>query len=194
MNGHSMQSLAARARLLLCLDLLAPQAASDVEDTAQAPFIHGCRRLLSHARASGWRVAHVHVGAAAGPAARPVVGAAPLPSEPVMRRSGVSAFSSPEFRRLMRANPQAELVVIGASVDATCLATALAAFDRGLAVTIVSDAVSVSPQERLGLDGLEHLVQSMATPRLRLVSADTVIGAPKLSVIEGGAARAINSR
>ena len=190
MSGETIHSLAARARLLLCLDLLSPQSASDTEHGVQPPFAHNCRRVLEHARASGWRIAHVHAAAPVAGAARHMDGAAPLPSEPVMQRNGVSAFSSQEFRRLARANPHAELVVVGASTDAACLATALAAFDRGLAVTIVSDAISVSPQERLGLDGLEHLVQTMGTPRLRLSSTVSMIGARKFAVIEGGAARA----
>lgn len=188
MTGHSISTLGARPRMLLCLDLLTPPSASDV-DVFSTPFVRNCRRALEHARDSGWPVVHVHAAATFGGGARAIDGLELLPSEPLFHRLGVSAFSSPEFRAFVRANPQAELVMVGASLDSACLATALAAFDRGMAVTLVSDAVSVSPKERAGLDGLEQIVRALAEPFVRFVGVAALVEpARKFSVIVGGGA------
>ncbi|MFN3522304.1 MAG: isochorismatase family protein [Phenylobacterium sp.] len=188
MSGRPVSLLGARPRLLLCLDLLTPPSASDVEAVSPV-FVANCRRVLDHARGAGWPVVHVHAAASFGAGARAIDGLELLPSEPLYHRLGVSAFSSPEFRGLVRANPQAELIIVGASLDSTCLATALAAFDRGMAAALVSDAVSVSPKEREGLDGLEQIVRALAAPFVRFVSTDVLVGrARKFAVIDGGGA------
>ena len=75
---------------------------------------------------------------------RPIEGLEPLVSEPVVYRRGVSAFSSSAFRSLV-AGFGCELVIIGYSMSSSCLATAMVAYDNGLAVTLVEDAVSASP-------------------------------------------------
>ncbi|WP_374570004.1 isochorismatase family protein [Phenylobacterium sp.] len=188
MSGPAITALGARPRLLVCLDLVTPPAASDGEAVDNA-FVRNCRRVLEHARDRGWLVVHVHDAKAFPTSARCIEGLELLPSEPLFHRLGVSAFSSPEFRALARANPQAELVIVGASLDSACLATALAAFDRGMAVTLVSDAVSVSPKEREGLEGLELIVRALAEPFVRFVGVDGLLErGRKFVVIEGGAA------
>lgn len=188
MSDHVITTLGARPRILLCLDLLKPPSASDV-DVAATPFVRNCQRALELARDSGWPVVHVHAASSFGSGAKAIEGLELLPCEPLFHRLGVSAFSSPEFRAFVRANPQAELVIVGASLDSACLATALAAFDRGMAVTLVSDAVSVSPKEQVGLDGLEQIVRSLAEPFVRFVGVASLAGpARKFAVIEGGGA------
>lgn len=188
MSDRHISKLGARPRVLLCLDLLSPPSASDVEvfDTA---FVRNCRRMLEHARGAGWPVVHLHAASRFGSGAKAIEGLELLPTEPLYHRLGVSAFSCPEFRTFVRANPQAELVIVGASPDSACLATALAAFDRGMAVTLVSDAVSVSPKEQAGLDGLEQIVRVLAEPFVRFVGVAALVGpARKFDVIEGGVA------
>jgi nicotinamidase-related amidase len=186
MTGRSVASLGARPRLLLCLDLLGPTSASDVQ-TVSAPFANTCRRIMAHARGAGWPVVHVHAASRFGGGYRAFEGLEPLPTEPLFYRLGVSAFSSPEFRTLSRANPHAELVIVGASSDSACLATILAAFDRNLPAALVEDAVSVSPQERAGLEGFRQIISVLADPLVRFVGADTLLGgARKFAVIEGG--------
>jgi hypothetical protein len=178
MRGLPIAALGARPRLLLCLDLVEPAAASDMDATV-TPFARNCGRVLAHARDTGWTVVHVHARAGCG--GRAMAGLSILPSEPLFHRRDGSAFSSPEFEALAHANPSAELIIVGASPDSACLATALAAFERDMAVAVVDDAVSVSPQERLGLDG------AMGGGAVRFVCADNLLGrARKFVVIEGG--------
>lgn len=186
MSGLPIAALGARPRLLLCLDTVEPTVASDMEVTVSA-YSSGCGWLLEHARGMGWTIAHVHSRHASG--GRATAGLAILPCEPLFHRTDSSAFSSPEFDALARANPSAELVIVGASPDAACLATALAAFERRMAVAVVEDAVSVSPQERLGLDGLAQVVLALPGAAIRFVTVEKMVGrAHHFAVIEGGGA------
>lgn len=189
MSADVFSGLAARGRVLLCLDMMVVGADSDHDAVTPPRFVLGCRRVLDHARASGWRIVHMH-GSATGAGLRSMDGVAPLPSESILERVGVSAFSNADFRVLTRANPQAELVIIGVSVDAVCLTSALAALDRGLSVAVVTDAISVSPQERLGLTGLEQVAKTIAPSRLRMTTVEALSCPPRFAVIDGGGGRA----
>lgn len=180
---------AARPRLLVCLDLMAPVVASDHEgDPAPAECLDNCRRLLAFARGVGWNVVHVHQALAPGEAhLRPIPGLAPLPSEAIVCRTRVSAFSSKAFRDLVKVNPNSELVIIGLSLGASCLSTALAAFDRGIRATLVEDAVASTLSESLGIQAYERVARSIAAPFARLVRTSDLIGHRQgLRVVEGG--------
>src|SRR5690606_17134955 len=81
-------------------------------DLQQASLAHGrglmgddcvinCGRVLRHARVCGWQVVHVHARQADSEATRPIAGLEPLTTEPLVYRSGVSAFSSRVFRQMV---------------------------------------------------------------------------------------------
>lgn len=106
-----------------------------------------CGRVLAAARADGWRIVHSQIS----PRLRqgeprtmfdaPIEGLRPLISEPVFFRRGLSAFANPAFAAELRAARGDEVFLIGFSLTDTCLATALAAVDEGLSLTLLDDAV-----------------------------------------------------
>lgn len=161
----------ARERLLVCLDL---QQASVVKQGYDGCVVN-CRRVLSHARRSGWRVVHVHSKKACPEAAKPIEGLEPLHSEPLVYRTGVSAFSSRAFRQLV-AGVACELVIIGYSMSSSCLATAMVAYDNDLAVTLVEDAVSATPVDAATRDALELVSRQIARPFVGLTSTGDLLG------------------
>ena len=165
----------ARERLLVCLDL---QQASLF---AQGPdrCVVNCRRVLSHARQAGWRVVHVHSKKACPIEARPIEGLEPLTSEPLVYRTGVSAFSSRPFRQLV-AGLACELVIIGYSMSSSCLATAMVAYDNDLAVTLVEDAVSATPVDAVTRDALDLVSRQIARPFVGLTSTGELLGETRL--------------
>jgi len=163
---------APRPRLLVCIDLLEPAAAGE-EPRAHQRCVANSRRLLNHAREARWDVVHC-LGREL--PARAIPGLEPLASEPVYQREGLSAFSSRGFRRRMRAWPGPELVIIGCSLASTCLATALAAFDRGISASLVLDAISVRSDDVIGSEAYARAAVRMAAPFAQLPNTDDFVG------------------
>jgi nicotinamidase-related amidase len=160
-----------RERLLVCLDL--QQASLGTRDAD--PCVVNCRRVLSHAREAGWRVVHVHSKKACPDEARPIEGLEPLTSEPLVYRTGVSAFSSRAFRRMV-AGVAFELVIIGYSMSSSCLATAMIAYDHDLAVTLVEDAVSATSLDPATRDAIDVVARQIARPFVGLTSTGDLLG------------------
>jgi nicotinamidase-related amidase len=136
--------------------------------------IEACRRLLMHARGRGWDITHVHPRSASH-AARPVEGLEPLPSERLVYRTGVSAFSNRIFRQAIKASPEAELILVGFSLSSSCLATALTAHDWGLPVILAADAVLGGPSENPEVRETERSLRSIVAPFVRIAAADDLI-------------------
>lgn len=168
---------AAPARHLLCLDLLSSELPP--EDPQQPARFHGpienSRRLLHYARAAGWQVTHVHHRASLDTSAKPVQGLEPLPSERVLYRTGLSAFSNRTFRRAVQTQ-RAELVILGFSLSASCLATALIAHDWNLPVTLVDDVFQQSSADTSQIDALHTIARSLAAPMVRMASTESFTG------------------
>jgi nicotinamidase-related amidase len=163
-----------RERVLVCLDLQRVSAPDGEADRC----VRNCGRMLAHARRGGWRVVHVHSRKEA-PEGRPIEGLEPLVSEPVIYRGGVSAFSSGAFRRLVT-GLTCELVIIGYSMSSSCLATAMVAYDHGLPVTLVQDAVSASPVDAMMREALEVVSRQIASPFVSLASTADLLGQTRL--------------
>lgn len=165
------------ARHLVCLDLLrsAPASGGDAGDPHVERRIQNCRRLLAYGRTVGWTITHVFDHTARGSRARAIAGLEPLQIEPVFYRTGVSAFSNRIFRECVEESPDAELVIVGLSLSPTCLATALAARDRGLAVALVEDVLSGSADAAAGIDAIQTLSHSIAAPFLKIARTDELI-------------------
>jgi nicotinamidase-related amidase len=136
-------------RWLVCLDLqrefVVPGRPSYA--AANAAVVAACRRVLEIARAARWRVVHSqHRDEGPPPAAHemfgaPIEGLRPLVSESVFFRRGLSAFGNPAFAAELRRARGGEVFLIGFSLPDSCLATALAAVDEGLSLTLLEDAV-----------------------------------------------------
>lgn len=172
----------ARQRLLVCLDLQRASLAHRVEAGPDRCVVN-CRRVLAHAREADWGVVHVHTRRAEPEAARPIEGLEPKMSEPLVYRTGVSAFSSRAFRQLV-AGMSAELVIIGYSMSSSCLATAMIAYDEDLAVTLVEDAVSAAPLDLDTREAMKVITRQIARPFVALTSTQSLLGPmPRLRVV-----------
>ena len=169
-------SRAGRQRMLVCLDL---QRGSIPHGRAPDRRQVNCRRMLAYARDAGWRVAHVHNRKADPNAARPIPGLEPLLTEPVLYRSGLSAFSNRTFAELVASCP-AELVVIGYPATSSFLATALIAYEQEVSVVLVEDAVCPAVLDPETRDAVELLGRKVASPFVTLICTDDLIGAPRL--------------
>ena len=111
---------------------------------ANAGVVEACRRVLGDAREAGWRVVHSQVRHETAPMlmfGAPIEGLQPLVSESVFFRSGLSAFANPAFASKLGEARGADVYLIGFSLPDTCLATALAARDQGLSLTLIEDAI-----------------------------------------------------
>lgn len=166
-----------RNRHLVCLDLLRPSQppASERHAVLARRRIDNCRRMMGHSRSSGWNIIHVLHSSALSQSVRSLEGLEPSPSEQVLYRTGVSAFSNRAFRQTIGASPEPELILIGLSLTPSCLATALAAHDRRIAVTLVEDTVCAGPEDTLGLEAIETVSRSIVAPFVRIVRTDDLI-------------------
>jgi nicotinamidase-related amidase len=134
---------------LVCLDLQRdhvvpgrPRYAAENAEVAAT-----CARVLGFARDEGWRVVHSQWrddDSSAWPRDlfhAPIEGLRPLISESVFFRQGLSAFGNPAFASELRLARDKEVFLIGFSLADTCLATALAGVDAGIALVLVEDAI-----------------------------------------------------
>jgi len=165
------------ARHLVCLDLLRSEAFCDPagDEASLARRIQNCRRLLAYGRTVGWAITHVFDHSARSRRARAIEGLEPLQIEPVLYRTGVSAFSNRTFRETVEEALGAEMIILGLSLSPSCLATALAARDRGVAVALVEDVVSGSVGAAAGIDAIHTLSHSIAAPFLKIARTDDLI-------------------
>jgi nicotinamidase-related amidase len=163
------RTAAATARHLVCLDL--------VEEAAEADQrrVDCCRRVLIFARSAGWTITHLHPKTAGSRAPRPLLGVGPLPTEPVLYRARVSAFSNRSFDRIVKEQTDAEMVILSLSLSSACLGTALYAYDLGVPVILVEDALSGSSEDLSGLEAIETVARSIVAPFVQVLRADDLI-------------------
>jgi nicotinamidase-related amidase len=122
-----------------------------------------------------WGVIHVLNHTVRGRRARAIGGLEPLQIEPVHYRTGVSAFSNRRFRESLDEAPGAELVILSLRLSRVCLATALAARDRGFAVSLVEDVIDNTPDAAAGIGAIQTLSQSLAAPFVKVLQTDDVV-------------------
>jgi nicotinamidase-related amidase len=163
-------------RHLVCLDLLRSGAEPDrAHEPTLERRIDNCRRLLMYGRTMGWVITHVFDHTARLKRARAIEGLEPLQIEPVLYRTGISAFSNRMFRESVEGAPGTELIILGLSLSPTCLATALAARDRGVGVALVEDALSGSVGAAAGIDAIQTLSHSISAPFLKIARTNELI-------------------
>jgi nicotinamidase-related amidase len=164
---------------LVCLDLQREYVVPGrpLFDPNCGEVVSACAKVIAHARASGWRVVHAHrrrngdLFCGETLFAAPIEGLRPLISEPVFVRSGLSAFSNRDFALELRRARDDGVCLIGFSMASSGLATALAAIDAGLTLTLVEDAIDGGSHE--------HATDTLRTvlgPHARwLSSADLIV-------------------
>jgi nicotinamidase-related amidase len=144
------------SRWLICMDLQREYVVPGRPHyaAANAEIAAACGRVLSLAREGGWRIVHSQLHPAndgqRSMFGAPIEGLRPLITEPVFFRRGLSAFANPAFALALREARDADVFLMGFSLADTCLATALAAIDEGLSLTLIEDALgggAVSAEE-----------------------------------------------
>jgi nicotinamidase-related amidase len=130
-----------------------------------------------HARSSGWTIIHVQTKADGGlRPRRPLKGLRPLPDEPVLYRTGASAFSNQNFDHIPSEQDKGEIVILSLSLSSACLSTALYAHELCVPVVLVEDALSGGDRDRPGLEAIETVARSIVAPFVKVVRADDLIG------------------
>ena len=123
-----------------------------------------CESVLRQARRSGWTVVHSLLQTDAVKAAgdETIPGFEPTPSEQHFWQPGLSAFSSPAFRRAMFPYNLSPVFLISLAGLGAISATLLGGLDRHFAMNVVTDAVAdtasraVDERERLQI-GRAHV-------------------------------------
>ncbi len=123
--------------LLICNDLVLAGHESE-EPASWRTCLYNSALILARAKSEHWDRRPI-----------PIATVRPTPEEPVFQCSGPSALTSRGLRDLLATRVISELILIGRSLVPSCVATAMAAADMGLAVTLVADAVSI---RRAGTD------------------------------------------
>lgn len=72
-------------------------------------------------------------------------GLEPAPSEPVITKTSINAFTTTNLQQLLTSNGIGELVVCGIQTEQCCETTARVASDLGYAVTFVTEATATFP-------------------------------------------------
>jgi len=114
-------------------------------DGIEAPLAN-CRRVIGHARAMSWPLAHVrhvqegHVFNEALPYSQFVEGFEPLGHEMVFTKGKLSCYSDLHFRELMESIRGEDVFIIGFNSIMCCLATIVDGYNRGHKLTFVHDA------------------------------------------------------
>lgn len=171
------------APLLVCLDLQREHTAgAPAEDLAPAMrCADACKQVLRHARAAGWRIAHVqrHDGrmTVLPELFRPIEGLEPRPKEPVFYRSQPSAFSSAAFREYVERLGDPRLIVIGFSLHASVLFTAMSSFELGLPITVVEGALQAPSMRRFNGDVIETVLLGVLSSFAEVISTDELMDA-----------------
>ena len=132
--------------LLICNDLVVDGHVSE-EPASWRTCIHNSELILAAARKQGWQIVHVY---RQDRAPNPIASLRPQPEEPVFQCRGPSALSSSALRDFLVMNESEEIILVGRSLVPSCLSTAVAAADLGVAVTLVADAVSHPIADALG--------------------------------------------
>lgn len=125
-----------------------------------------CEQLLRLARTSGWTVVHTFLDTdavrAAGEAS--IDGFSPTPSEAYFQQTGLSAFATPDFDRLLFPLDLSPIFLMGFGGIGAISATLLDGLERRLNISVVIDAVADASAHGVGendrLAAIEVLARS----------------------------------
>ena len=172
----------AMAPMLVCLDLqrehVADAAPADLEAIRRC--LESCKRVLRHARAAGWRIAHVqrHDGRLAGlpELYRPIEGLEPRPREPVFYRDQPSAFASAAFKDYVERLENPRLVVIGFALHTSVLFTAVSGVEQGVPITFLEGALAAPSIRRFNSEIMQSVLLGVLSTFAEVVSTDELLG------------------
>jgi nicotinamidase-related amidase len=181
MKPFLSSTLYPEAPMLVCLDLQREHttgaAAVDLDNAHRC--VETCKRVLRHARAAGWQIAHVHRHdgrmAALPELFRPIEGLEPRPREPVFYRDRPSAFASHAFQDYVSRLGEPRLIVIGFSLHSSALFTAVAGHEAGSPITVVEGALGVSAIQRFSGEVMETVLLGVLSTFAEVVSTDELL-------------------
>lgn len=167
--------------LLICNDLVLDGHESE-EPASWRTCLYNSALILARARSEHWLIAHVY---RLDRRPVPIASVRPTPEEPVFQCSGPSALTSRGLRDLLATQVISELILIGRSLVPSCVATAIAAADMGLAVTLVADAVSLcrTGPHPSGLQPIEYDIHRIPDIATLTTTAKILELPPALSLI-----------
>ena len=148
--------------LLVLIDLQNDYLASPHLEPAAGAIVHEAENLLQYCRASRLPVAHVWTTVARNPDNRmphwkaanlwqceegtpghaPAAALAPIDGEPIIHKTGFSAFALPPFAATLRERDIDTLILAGVKTHACVRQLALEAMQAGLSVWVASDAIA----------------------------------------------------
>jgi nicotinamidase-related amidase len=166
-----------RGVLLICLDLQRAHLRDEPVSWQGGGRIAACTRLLAFARRAGWSIVHSHrvLGVNQDDQDAPIAGFEPLPSEAVFFRPEVSALSNPRLAEIVRGAREGEVLIAGFDLRTSGVATALDAFNHGVRVTLVKDAVWAAPRGAALAAASEPALWDVVAPFARVDSVDGVL-------------------
>ena len=147
-----------------------------VDDGSNVVVADRIRRLLTSARLSGWPVLHCQfqsnrpaINCGLTVPGAPIDGLRPRAREPVFIRSGLSAYSDPDFGRMVKHYAGPPCFLVGFSAPFSLMATMFDAVSRGQCLTVVPEAVggravgprSASSVRDISFDLINRLTSTM---------------------------------
>ena len=135
------------------------------------------RRLLTSARLSGWPILHCQyqsnrpsINCGLSVPGAPIDGLRPQSREPVFVRKGLSAYSDPDFGRMVKHYAGPPCFLVGFSAPFSLMATMFDAVARGQSLTVIPEAVggravgprSASSVRDISFDLIDRLTGTMS--------------------------------
>ena len=165
-----------RGVLLICLDLQRAHLRDEPVSWQGGGRIAACARLLAFARRAGWSIVHSHrVRGANRDDDAPIAGFEPLPSEAVFFRHEASALSNLQLGEIMRGARDGEVLIAGFDLRTSGVATALDAFNQGVRVTLVKDAIWAAPRASATAAASEPALWDVVAPFARVAPVESVL-------------------
>ena len=163
--------------LLICLDLQRTHLGGEPVSRRGDDRVAVCARLLASARRAGWSIVHAHrlLGPGRDHEEASIPGFEPLPSEAVFFRHEASALSNPRLAEIVRGAREGQVLIAGFDLRTSGVATALDAFNHGVQVTLVRDAVWAAPCGGGETAASEPALWEVVTPFARVARIATVL-------------------
>lgn len=179
-RGHDIEPL------LLLVDLQQEFVAEGrlLQIQSVAPALENCRRLLDHARAGKWPIAHARwlqrgpYFNEAMPFSGWIDGFEPHGCEMVFNKSGPSCYSAPNFAEMMATGLSDNTIIAGLTGAVSCLATVIEGASNNHRYTFVTDASASHASEATDEVSAHDQACFIASHHVRTTTTSQIIGGP----------------
>lgn len=152
-----------------------------------APALDNCRRLLAHARAERWTIAHMRWLQPGPyfnrqlPYAAWIEGFEPYGTELVYERASPSCYSAEDFDTFADCAVGQRLIVAGLTGVVACLSTLIEGAARGHRLSFVADASASHGSVECGEEEAHRRAAWVASHYVPVIETADLVGAPPLS-------------